>query len=114
MFGLPEGACGIDLFAFSKPFRLFFLEHHNKSFQSKSFCFESARCGGEKPIVSDDRDIRRGGVGCWHLKLCIGAKQLRMQINQASDLKEMLSVLEAFDWGRLSLHLKPALIEAGG
>jgi nifR3 family TIM-barrel protein len=57
-------------------------------------------------------DMRR--VGCWYLKPCIGAKQLRMQINQATDLNELLSTLEAFDWGRLSLHCKLALAEAGG
>ena len=32
-------------------------------------------------------DMRR--VGCWYLKRCIGAKALRMQINQAASLKEV-------------------------
>ncbi len=44
-------------------------------------------------------DMRR--VGCWYLKPCSGAKQLRMQINQASSLDEVFSLLDAFDWGTI-------------
>lgn len=45
-------------------------------------------------------DMRR--VGCWYLKPCIGAKPLRMQINQASSLDAVFSLLSAFDWGCIS------------
>ncbi len=45
-------------------------------------------------------DMRR--VGCWYLKPCVGAKQLRMQINQAASLDDVFSLLDAFDW--TSIH----------
>ena len=41
-------------------------------------------------------DMRR--VGCWYLKPCAGAKPLRMEINQASSLESVFSLLDAFDW----------------
>ncbi len=45
-------------------------------------------------------DMRR--VGCWYLKLCSGAKGLRMQINQAKDLHEMFAILEHYNWDTLA------------
>lgn len=44
-------------------------------------------------------DMRR--VGCWYLKPCIGAKQLRMGINQAASLDTVFGLLDAFDWGSI-------------
>jgi len=41
-------------------------------------------------------DMRR--VGCWYLKPCSGAKQLRMQINQSASLSEMFQLLDEFNW----------------
>lgn len=41
-------------------------------------------------------DMRR--VGCWYLKPCVGAKQLRMQINQANSIDQVFSLLHAFAW----------------
>lgn len=45
-------------------------------------------------------DFRR--VGCWYLKNCAGAKNLRMQINKAISTKQALSFIEEFDWDGLS------------
>jgi tRNA-dihydrouridine synthase B len=41
-------------------------------------------------------DMRR--VGCWYLKHYVGAKFLRMQINQARSTSEIFAILGAFDW----------------
>lgn len=41
-------------------------------------------------------DMRR--VGCWYLKPCSGAKQLRMQINQAASLETVFQLIDSFDW----------------
>ncbi len=57
-------------------------------------------------------DMRR--VGCWYLKRCIGAKALRMQINQAVSLDEVFLLLDTFDWSSLSLHQKPQFAEIEG
>jgi tRNA-dihydrouridine synthase B len=57
-------------------------------------------------------DMRR--VGCWYLKRCLGAKALRMQINQASSLEEVFLLLDSYDWSSLSLHHKPQCAETEG
>jgi len=57
-------------------------------------------------------DMRR--VGCWYLKRCLGAKSLRMQINQAQSLEEVFSLLSQTDWSVLSLHQKPQHAEIQG
>jgi tRNA-dihydrouridine synthase len=57
-------------------------------------------------------DMRR--VGCWYLKRCIGAKALRMQLNQAKSLDEVSSILEHYDWSSLTLHHKPQYAEVEG
>lgn len=50
-------------------------------------------------------DMRR--VGCWYLKRCIGAKALRIQINQAQGVEEVWKALDDFDWESLRLHDQP-------
>ena len=57
-------------------------------------------------------DMRR--VGCWYLKRCIGAKALRVQINQAASLEEVFSLIDQFDWSILSLHQKMQTVEIEG
>jgi tRNA-dihydrouridine synthase len=54
-------------------------------------------------------DFRR--VGCWYLKPCIGAKPLRMQLNQAETTSEVFRLLEAFPWDTLSLSQEPQVLE---
>jgi tRNA-dihydrouridine synthase B len=46
-------------------------------------------------------DIRR--VGCWYLRPCIGAKALRVQLNQSASLQQALQALDGFDWGSMKL-----------
>jgi nifR3 family TIM-barrel protein len=46
-------------------------------------------------------DMRR--VGCWYLKPCQGAKELRIQLNQGTALREVFRLLHAFDWSAASL-----------
>ena len=41
-------------------------------------------------------DMRR--VSAWYLKPCIGAKPLRIQLNQAVRMKDVFDFLNAFDW----------------
>ncbi len=47
-------------------------------------------------------DFRR--VGCWYLKRCIGAKSLRMQLNESKSTLQAFSLMESFDWNTLSLN----------
>ena len=49
-------------------------------------------------------DFRR--VGCWYLKECVGAKPLRMQLNQATTTREVFELVEGFSWQALSTPLK--------
>lgn len=44
-------------------------------------------------------DFRR--VGCWYLKRCIGAKSLRLQLNQLKTTSEVLTLLQEFAWDTL-------------
>lgn len=46
-------------------------------------------------------DFRR--VGCWYLKRCIGAKELRIAINKAATTSEAMHLLEGFNWDAISL-----------
>lgn len=57
-------------------------------------------------------DMRR--VGCWYLKSCKGAKPLRMQINQATSVSSVFSLLKAFDWQQLEEPAFCAALGAGG
>ena len=54
-------------------------------------------------------DIRR--VGCWYLKPCIGAKALRIQLNQAVSRKDVFDSIDAFDWDSIRLSEKEASVE---
>ncbi|MBF8262467.1 MAG: tRNA-dihydrouridine synthase [Parachlamydiales bacterium] len=56
-------------------------------------------------------DMRR--VGCWYLRRCVGAKGLRMQLNQATGLDEVFSLLSANDWSALSLVEKSVVAQVG-
>ncbi len=55
-------------------------------------------------------DFRR--VGCWYLKRCAGAKQLRIQLNRATATSEVFSLIEAFPWESLSLSHEPLFSES--
>jgi tRNA-dihydrouridine synthase B len=44
-------------------------------------------------------DFRR--VGCWYLKGCVGAKPLRMQLNQTRTSSEVFSLIQNFPWHSL-------------
>ena len=46
-------------------------------------------------------DFRR--VGCWYLKRCDGARDLRMRLNKSSSKIEAMRLIEEFSWGEISL-----------
>ena len=46
-------------------------------------------------------DMRR--VGCWYLKRCEGAKNMRMQLNKAASTQEVFSLIEQFPWETMQL-----------
>lgn len=46
-------------------------------------------------------DFRR--VGCWYLKRCIGAKPLRIALNQCKTPSEAFALIERFSWDQLSV-----------
>ncbi len=56
-------------------------------------------------------DMRR--VGCWYLKRCEGAKNIRMQLNKAVSTREVFALIEEFSWESVllnqeAIHLDPA------
>lgn len=55
-------------------------------------------------------DMRR--VGCWYLKRCEGAKNLRMQINKSSNTLEAVSLMEQFSWEAIQLTKEPIYAES--
>ncbi len=46
-------------------------------------------------------DFRR--VGCWYLKRCCGVKELRIAINKAGSIADVMRFVERFSWGDVSL-----------
>lgn len=46
-------------------------------------------------------DMRR--VGCWYLKRCQGAKELRRLLNKAKLTQDAICIIEDFDWDSLEL-----------
>ncbi len=56
-------------------------------------------------------DMRR--VGCWYLKPCIGAKPLRIQLNQATRLNDVFQLLDTFNWDSVSLSKDEAVLVEG-
>lgn len=55
-------------------------------------------------------DMRR--VGCWYLKRCHGAKELRIQINKSASTQESFAAIEHFPWDCLQLIHEPVFAEA--
>ena len=55
-------------------------------------------------------DMRR--VGCWYLKPCQGAKPLRIELNKATQPREVFRLLEEFDWGLVSLTKEKLFAES--
>ncbi len=53
-------------------------------------------------------DFRR--VGCWYLKPCLGVKPLRIQLNRASDTREVFSLIEQFPWETVELSSDNTLV----
>ena len=44
-------------------------------------------------------------VGCWYLKRCQGAKELRRQLNKAKLSEDAICIIEDFDWDSLELTI---------
>jgi nifR3 family TIM-barrel protein len=55
-------------------------------------------------------DFRR--VGCWYLKRCIGAKPLRIALNQCKTPSEVFRLLEDFSWDILSVSEEALFAES--
>lgn len=54
-------------------------------------------------------DFRR--VGCWYLKRCEGARNLRMHLNKATSTREVFSLIEQFSWDAIQLSSEPLFQE---
>ncbi len=55
-------------------------------------------------------DFRR--VGCWYLKRCVGAKPLRIQLNQASTTAQVFALIEEFPWDTITLSQESLFVES--
>ncbi|MES2274347.1 MAG: tRNA dihydrouridine synthase DusB [Chlamydiota bacterium] len=55
-------------------------------------------------------DMRR--VGCWYLKRCQGAKDLRMQINRCGSTLEAFQCIDRFPWDEIQLEMRVVFAES--